>query len=49
MAISVKAPYTCKYCGCPSYLEPGEQEMPADYCHESDHGSPDDIEENDEE
>ncbi|CBL45367.1 hypothetical protein HDN1F_35350 [gamma proteobacterium HdN1] len=31
-------PYTCKYCGAPSWLEPCDQTPPPDYCHESDHG-----------
>lgn len=37
-----EAPYTCQYCGRPSWLEPNDQTPPPDYCHESDHGSPDD-------
>lgn len=37
-------PYTCKFCGQPSYIHPTEQEAPPDYCHESDHGQPEDIE-----
>lgn len=32
--------FTCKYCGSPSYLAPSEQSPPPDYCHESDHGEP---------
>lgn len=32
--------FTCKFCGQPSYLEPVDQEAPPDYCHESDHGYP---------
>ena len=35
-----EAPYTCQYCGQPSWLEPIDQTPPPDYCHESDHGSP---------
>jgi len=31
-------PYRCKYCGCPSWIEPVDQTPPPDYCHESDHG-----------
>lgn len=30
--------YTCKYCGQPSWIDPGDQEAPVDYCHPSDHG-----------
>lgn len=37
-----KPPYICQFCGCPSWYEPSEQDPPVDYCHESDHGSPDD-------
>lgn len=33
-------PHTCKFCGAPSWLDPSEQDPPPDYCHESDHGSP---------
>lgn len=35
-------PYTCQYCGSPSWLHPSDQTPPPDYCHESDHGSADD-------
>jgi hypothetical protein len=34
-----QAPYRCQFCGAPSWVEPSEQTMPPDYCHESDHGS----------
>ena len=37
-----KPMYTCKFCGAPSWYEPSEQSPPPDYCHESDHGSPED-------
>lgn len=33
-------PFTCKYCGSPSWIEPSDQSLPPDYCHESDHGEP---------
>lgn len=33
-------PFTCKFCGLPSWLEPVDQAPPPDYCHESDHGEP---------
>lgn len=39
------APYECKFCGAPSWRAPSEQEMPPDYCHPEDHGSPEDMEE----
>lgn len=32
------APHTCKFCGAPSWIEPEDQTMPPDYCHEGDHG-----------
>lgn len=32
------APFTCKFCGAPSWFEPIDQVPPPDYCHESDHG-----------
>lgn len=35
----VQAPYTCRYCGRPSWLEPIDQSPPPDYCHDSDHGT----------
>lgn len=35
----VQAPYTCRYCGRPSWLEPIDQAPPPDYCHDSDHGT----------
>lgn len=33
-------PYSCKFCGSPSWYEPIDQTPPMDYCHESDHGYP---------
>lgn len=36
-----KPPHTCQFCGAPSWLDPIDQCAPADYCHESDHGEPD--------
>ena len=36
-----KAPFTCRYCGSSSWLDPVDQTAPPDYCHESDHGNPD--------
>ena len=36
-------PYTCKYYGAPSFYPPEDQYPPPDYCHESDHGSPDNV------
>jgi hypothetical protein len=40
----VVPPFTCKFCGAPSWVDPADQEPPADYCHESDHGTPEDYE-----
>lgn len=40
----MKPPYTCKFCGSPSWLDPYDQTMPPAYCHESDHGEPDEYE-----
>lgn len=34
-------PFICKFCGLPSYIDPADQSPPPDYCHESDHGLPD--------
>lgn len=34
-----EAPFTCKYCGSPSWLDPVDQTPPPDYCHDSDHGN----------
>ena len=39
--VLMKEPYTCKYCGQPSWLDPADQTPPVDYCHPSDHGEPD--------
>ncbi len=39
-----KAPYNCKFCGTPSWIDPSDQEQPPDYCHESDHGCQDGYE-----
>lgn len=38
----IKAPFTCKYCGAPSFVDPSDQRQPPDYCHPEDHGSDDD-------
>lgn len=36
------APFTCKYCGTPSWIDPSDQYPPSDYCHEIDHGTEED-------
>ena len=36
-------PYTCQFCGMPSWYDESEQTMPPDYCHPSDHGEPEDT------
>lgn len=33
------APFKCKFCGLPSWIDPADQEPPTDACHEYDHGS----------
>ena len=38
-----EAPFTCKYCGRPSWIDPSDQSPPPDYCHEIDHGTEEDI------
>ena len=38
------APFTCVFCGLPSFLDPSDQSPPPDYCHESDHGTSEDYE-----
>jgi len=38
--VNPEPPFTCKYCGAPSWLDPHDQTPPPDYCHESDHGEP---------
>lgn len=40
----VEQPYRCKFCGAPSWVDPSDQDAPPDYCHESDHGSREDYE-----
>ena len=37
-----EAPFTCKYCGLPSWIDPTDQSPPPDYCHEIDHGTAED-------
>ena len=38
-----EAPFTCKYCGQPSWIDPSDQSSPPpDYCHEIDHGTAED-------
>lgn len=37
-----EAPFTCKYCGSPSWIDPSDQLPPPDYCHEIDHGTEED-------
>ncbi len=34
---NLEVPFTCKYCGCPSWVDPSDQVPPPDYCQESDH------------
>lgn len=36
------APFTCKYCGSESWIDPADQSPPPDYCHEIDHGTAED-------
>ena len=43
VGVLMKEPYTCKYCGQPSWLDPADQTPPVDYCHPSDHGDPDET------
>ena len=33
-----EAPFTCTWCGRPSWVDPSDQSPPSDYCHEIDHG-----------
>lgn len=35
------APYRCRFCGALSWLHPVDQLPPSDYCHQGDHGEPD--------
>ena len=44
MEMQGKPPFICKFCGAPSWVDPADQSPPADYCHESDHGSREDYE-----
>lgn len=41
--IQSKPLYTCQFCGGLSYVDPSDQSPPPDYCHESDHGEPEEI------
>lgn len=36
-----QAPYRCKFCGQPSWIDPSDQSPPPDYCQEVDHGKSD--------
>ncbi|MBU2739587.1 hypothetical protein [Acidithiobacillus concretivorus] len=36
-------PYRCLFCGAPSWRESGEQVPLPDYCHEEDHGTPEEY------
>lgn len=47
--MNIHAPYTCKFCGTPSWRAPSEQELPPSYCHEEDHRNPSDCDVEDEE
>lgn len=38
-----KPPYECQFCGAPSWLDESEQTAPVDYCHEGDHGEPEEL------
>jgi hypothetical protein len=42
VAEKLEAPFTCKYCGLPSWIAPSDQSPLADYCHEIDHGTVED-------
>lgn len=33
------APFKCTYCGQPSWIDPSDQSLPPDCCHEIDHGT----------
>lgn len=33
-------PYSCVFCGAPSWVDPSDQSPPPDYCHPEDHGTP---------
>lgn len=35
-----KAPFVCRYCGAPSYIDQSDQDLPADLCHPENHGEP---------
>lgn len=37
-----EAPFTCKYCGQPRWIDPSDQSPPPDYCHDIDHGTSED-------
>lgn len=39
---NIPAPFTCKYCGADSWIDPSDQEPPPDYCHGIDHGTEED-------
>lgn len=38
--MSTEPEFRCIFCGAPSWVDPSDQEMPPDYCHPIDHGSP---------
>lgn len=41
--LEISPPHNCQFCGLPSWVDPSEQCPPPDYCHESDHGEPDNF------
>ena len=41
----MEAPFKCLFCGRPSWVDPSDQAPPPDYCHESDHGEPENEDE----
>ncbi len=36
-------PFRCLFCGASSWIEPSDQVIPPDYCHEGDHGKAEDF------
>jgi hypothetical protein len=41
--VEAAVPFTCKYCGLPSWIESSDQLPPPDYCHETDHGTAENL------
>lgn len=40
----MEAPHNCPWCGADAWRDPSDIDPPVDYCHEGDHGTPEEWE-----